>query len=343
MQGAHILNLGQEAPRNNTEPPRVEDELTETRDLIEQTQTDVRRTRVLLEQQQQEHESHQRRTKILTVVLAVLIAVLAVTWLLVYPTVRDRDESIAQMLGLRKATSALGERMESVEGGLNSVTTGLPVLIKNMNTLQDDMKSGLAAAQNQATQIGHRIQQDVNRTMQSVQSRIAGVESNQREAAERVNQLQGQVAGLQRELTAIRAEAVSSSETIKALREAQQTSTTELSGLNKKVATSQASLNTLNTRLDRKRIEFNLPGKQARSIAPGIHFTVRRIDGGKQEVDGTLQVGPDSRNVTIRAQGVQKPVVFYMSNESRPVELVFTQVSKKEISGYILMPTPSSE
>jgi cell division protein FtsB len=340
MQGARILNLGEEAPGNYTEPPRVEDELTQTRNLIEQTQTDVRRTRILLEQQQQEHEVHQRRTKRLTVVLGVLIALLALTWLLVYPTLRDRDTSFARMLGLQNATSALGERMESVEGGLGKVTTGLPVLIGNMNTIQDDLKSGLAAAQDQATQIGKRIQQDVNRTMQSVQSRIAGVESNQREAAERVNQLQGQVAGLQRELTAMRADAMASTETIKALRESQQTSTTEL---NSKLATSQASLTTLTKRLDRKRFEFNLPGKEARSIAPGIHFTVKRIDNGKQEVDGTLQVGPDSRNVTIRAQGVQKPVVFYMFNEPRPVELVFTQVSKKEISGYVLMPAPSSE
>jgi chromosome segregation ATPase len=340
MQGARILNLGEEAPRNNTEPPRFDDELTQTRDLIEQTQTDVRRTRVLLEQQQQEHESHQRRTKILTVVLAVLIALLALTWWLVFPTLSDQNKSIANMLGLESATHALGERMDSVEGGLGTVTNGLPVLVKNMGELHDRMESGLAAAQQHATEIGQRIQKDVNRTMQSVQSRIAGVESNQREAAERVNQLQGQVAGLQRELTAMRAEAASSTQTIKSLREAQQTSTTELSGLNKKVATSQASLNTLNNRLDRKRIEFNLPGKEARSIAPGIHFTVRRIDGGKQEIDGTLQVGPDSRNVTIRAHGIQKPFVFYMTNESRPVELVFTQVSKKEISGYVLMPTP---
>jgi hypothetical protein len=32
-----------------------------------------------------------------------------------------------------------------------------------MNTIQGDLKSGLAAAQDQATQIGKRIQQDVDR------------------------------------------------------------------------------------------------------------------------------------------------------------------------------------
>ena len=34
MQGAQILNLGQEAPRKNTEPPRIEDEYDLSLQLI---------------------------------------------------------------------------------------------------------------------------------------------------------------------------------------------------------------------------------------------------------------------------------------------------------------------
>jgi hypothetical protein len=168
------------------------------------------------------------------------------------------------------------------------------------------------------------------------------LESNQKESSEHVNQLQEQIAGLQKELATMREESSAANARIKELNEAQQSSTRNLSGLNERFVSSQTALNTLANRVDRKRIDFDVANRDAKQIAPDIYLTLRRTDAGKQEVDATLKVGTDGGNLPIRGQGIRKPVLFYGSEESRPIEMVFTQVSKNRVSGYIMMPTPQA-
>src|SRR5712671_140784 len=129
MQSTHILNLGPvPGGKVEAEPPRVEDEFTRTQDEIEQTRAEMRRTRMHIDRQQQEQEAHEQRTKILSIVLGVLIVSLAGTVWFAYPTLRDQKKAIADMVGLQAVATTLGERMTSVEGGLNKMTGGLPVL-----------------------------------------------------------------------------------------------------------------------------------------------------------------------------------------------------------------------
>jgi hypothetical protein len=40
----------------------------------------------------------------------------------------------------------------------------------------------------------------------------------------------------------------------------------------------------------------------------------------------------------IRGLGIQKPMSLYAYGETRPMELVFTEVAKNRVSGYILLP-----
>jgi DNA repair exonuclease SbcCD ATPase subunit len=248
------------------------------------------------------------------------------------------------MLSMQTVTNTLGERMNSVEGSINNVASSFPTLSNRVDQLQASMKTNLQAVRNQAqaaaTQAGQRIREDVNRSMQAIQSRLAALESNQKEAGEHVNQLQDQVAGLKRELAVMREENSVATERIKELNDAQQTSRTDLSGLTEKVATSQTALSTLTNRIDRKRIDFEVQDQRTGQIAPGILLVVRHTDPGKQEIDGTLERGAEARSLEIRGQGIQKPFLFYLPGESRPVELVLTQVSKNGVSGYLMMPAP---
>jgi DNA repair exonuclease SbcCD ATPase subunit len=166
------------------------------------------------------------------------------------------------------------------------------------------------------------------------------LESNQRESIDHVNQLQEQVTGLKSELAAMRAENSVASSRIGELDSAQQSTRSDLSGLNQKVVTSQNALNTLTARLDRKRSDFQVGNLGTGEIAPGILLVVRHIDTVKQEIDGTLERGASISSLPIQGQGIQKPFLFDLPGESRPAELVFTQVSKGGVSGYLLMPTP---
>src|SRR5438067_163561 len=265
MSTAQILNLG--PPPDNAAPaatPPVEGEFTQMDELMDQTRTDLRRTRMQVDRQQEIQESHGRLTKTMAIVLGVLIVLFAAAAWSAYPTLRDQRKAVAEMLGLQGVTTALGEHVNSVEANLKKTSAGLPALTQRMDQLQASMKTNLQTARNQAqaaaAQVGQRIREEVNQSIQMIQSRVAGLESNQHEASERVNQLQEQVAGLQREIASMREESTAAGEKIKQLHDEQQASGTDLG---QRIASNQTALNTLTNRVDRKRVNFELLTRRA--------------------------------------------------------------------------------
>ena len=339
MQTGHILNIGSKARNEDSSEIREED-FRSTADLMAETRADLRRTREEIDLQRDEYDWHERRTRILFGVVVVLIALLAVAVWFVYPIWTGQKKAVADTLGLQTVTNTLGERMNSAEGSLGKVTKSFPALSERMRQLESNLQTARDQAQAAATQVGQRIRADLNQSIKAIQSRVSGLESNQRESSERVTQLQEQVAGLQREIAAMRQEASAATTKINDLNDAQQTSTRELSGLNERVVTNQTALSTLANRVDRKRIDFEVSSRQAKEVAPDLYLTLTHTDTGKQEVDATLKLGEDAGYVTIRGQGIRKTVLFHMPDEKRPIELVFTQISKNGASGYLMMPVP---
>jgi len=340
MQPSQTLNLGPSPGRIDQQPPKRQGDSTQ--ELLDETRSYINRTWTRMDKQQEEHESHLRRTKILSIILVVLVMLFATAVWFSYPAFRDQKKAVADTVGLQSATNTLGERVGSVEGNLKKMSSGFPALSDRMGQLEASLKTNLQQARTQAQAAANRIRDDVNQSIRAIQSRLAGVESNQRESSERVNQLQDQIAGLQKELATMRGEASTANARIKELTEAQQGSTRDMSGLNDRIAASQTALNTLANRVDRRRVDFEVANRDAKQIAPDIYLSLRRTDTGKQEVDATLKVGTDGSSLPIRGQGIRKPVLFYGSEEGRPIELVFTQVSKNRVSGYLIMPAPQT-
>lgn len=66
----------------------------------------------------------------------------------------------------------------------------LPPLSDRVDKVQANMKANLQAAHNQ-----------MNRSLKAIQSWLSGLESNQKESSERVNQVQEQVTTLLHEIT----------------------------------------------------------------------------------------------------------------------------------------------
>jgi len=222
--------------------------------------------------QRDDYEWHERKTRILSVISVILIALFGVAVWFTYPTWRGQKAAIADILDF--------------------------------------------------------------------QSRVSGLESTQRESSERVNQLQEQVTGLQREIAAIREEGSAARGKTKGLNDAEQTRSRESSGPKEPVVTNQTAANTSDNRVDRKRIDFEVSSDQAKEVAPNLYITVSRADAGKQEIDATLKLGEDAGYVTVRGQGIRKPVLLHIPGESRPIELVFTQISRNGASGYLMMSRP---
>lgn len=340
MQNGQVLNLGvAPSDRPQSAPPHTANELAEMGSAIEQTRSDMRRTRMLLDQQLQEHQSHVRRTKVLSVVLGILAFCLIGALWLAYPTVKGQARSTGEILGLKNLSTAIGERMNAAESQLGAWKAMLPDMTTRMDRIEGSVKSGLQTARSQAQAAAMQVKQDVNRSLQNVESRVAGVESNQREAHDTVAQLQQQVAGLQRELAVVQQEATAAGARLKELQDGHQATNTEVSGVKQAVASNQTALDSITNNLNRQRIEFQVPKNKTQEIAPGIFLTVKGIDVGKQQVDGLLKIGPEDRSFSIHQQSIQKPLMFYLRGETRPTELVLMQAGKQFVSGYVLVPS----
>jgi uncharacterized protein YoxC len=338
MQSGQILNLDPGAPgRINPDTPVAEHQAERTAESINHARFDIRRTQLQLEQQIEQQEAHEKRTNILTISLAVLVVFFGAALWFAYPVFRDHNKTLADMLGIQNFTAALTPRVNTLETKLDNT---LPQVANRIDQMEASMKSSLQTVRNQAqstvARAGQRIRDDVNRSLQAIQSRMTGIESNQKEAAERVAQLQNEVTDLKREITAARAESSAAGERLKQLQEQQQASSNEMSTLTQRLTTSQSAIANLNNRVDRKRIDFDVTKDKPAEIIPGVHLTVKRVDQRRQEMDGTLQLSADSPNLTIRGQGIQKPMLFHTPDDGKPIELVLTQVAKNRVAGYVL-------
>jgi chromosome segregation ATPase len=346
MHSTQTLNLGLSgSPEESQEVPRSSgDEFAEMRELIDQTRSEVRRTQMELDRQQDADESHRRVGKILALGLGILILVLAGASWIAYPVLRDQRNSLPQLVGLQNGAKALADRIDSAQAKADAANGLLSTLAGHIDQFETSTKASLQAARSQAesaaAQVGQRLREDLNKSMQVIQSRMAGVESNQREASEHVTQLEQQIAGLKQQIATMREESSAANEKVRQLEDEQQARTKAISGLDQRMASHQAALSTLVNRTDRQRIEFDVENRRTREITPGIYLTIRRADVANQEVDGTLQLSAQSRMLPIRGQGVQKPMIFYASDEKRPMELVLTNIAKNRVSGYLSMPVP---
>jgi septal ring factor EnvC (AmiA/AmiB activator) len=97
------------------------------------------------------------------------------------------------------------------------------------------MKTNLQVARSQAqavaTQTGKRLRDEMNQTLQAIESRLTGLESNQKESSDRVTRLQQQVVGLQQEIARMREEAAAAAKTNQELNQSQKDIGSEPRGL----------------------------------------------------------------------------------------------------------------
>jgi TolA-binding protein len=284
-----------------------------------------------------------RRTTILSFVVAILFVVLvAATWF-AYPILRDERKAEAELNNLRSVQNTLGERVASAESRLDKTAAGIPALESRVDDLQSTINDAQTEAEAAAAELARRTRQDLGKDIGAVESRLSGVESNQRESIEVVNQLRDEIAGLKTQIAQMHEESSVSSEKIRQLQDELRVRANTLAALDRASASHQAAINALANRTDLKRIDFDLELRRTQEIFPGMFLRIGRADVGKQEVDATLQLGAESRMLPISRQGIQKPIIFHTAGDNRPIEVVFTQVAKTGASGYIMLPVAPSE
>jgi chromosome segregation ATPase len=226
MGNAQILNLEPARTEiSETQPEPVVDEFSQTHRMIEEARSDVQRIRRQMERQADQQESHEKRTRILSVFLGLLILLFAGAVWFAYQPLANGKKTLADVYNLQGLSNNLTEHLNSLEGNFKKMSTDFPALSGRMDQLQASMKTNLQTARNQAqamaTQTGKRLREEMHQSIQAIESRLSGLESNQKESSERVTRLQEQVAGLQQDLARMRAEAATAARSNQELNDSQ--------------------------------------------------------------------------------------------------------------------------
>src|SRR5262245_34430935 len=113
MPSAQILNLDP-APSSNSDPT-PDRGVGKIEESIDHARSDIRRTQLRLDQQQDQQEAHEKRTRILTISLALLVLLFGAAFWYAYPTLKDHPKTLGEMLSMQNFAAAVAPRVNSLE------------------------------------------------------------------------------------------------------------------------------------------------------------------------------------------------------------------------------------
>lgn len=243
---------------------------------------------------------------------------------------------LAQVPGLQNSLTAAGNRIDAVEGKVRGWADDQDLLWKRIGRLESRMSSNLRVARKQAQELSaqaqRRMQEQLDQRTTALQTRLTQLETSQETERAQVVRLQKDVAAVRQQMA----------DQMAGLRQDNGRDFTkldqQLSRLDQQVSHSRRDLDTLAGSLERQRVDFEMGKRRSRELAPGISLAITRTDARYRRFDGWLWLLPDRRTVWVRGQSVQRPVVFYSKRDSRPHELVITQVTKDGVAGYLMLP-----
>jgi DNA repair exonuclease SbcCD ATPase subunit len=250
---------------------------------------------------------------------------------------RGHDDRFASLPNYEQAIQALNaqvnERMEAAESKLASWAgdwKGMgDRLTKVEQRVTSDVKLVRSFAQQQANEVHRQLITEIDNRTEWVQTHMSRMESTQESQRARIAELQEELAG-------VRAELKEQNEQIEMVR---RDANREMDGLHERVAATRGDLDALARESAKDRVEFELSRGEASEPIPGVTITLKNTNVSYQRVEeGWVHVVADGRILWIRSQGVQQPMTFYMQQDSRPYQLVFTRITRDGAVGYLVHP-----
>jgi chaperonin cofactor prefoldin len=252
-------------------------------------------------------------------VLAVALAVLAGVG---YLAVKKKNVQIGQLFGDRAAVNTLSQRVDTAESALHDVTGRWEGLSQRVTTLEGKLNHNLQQSRKYAESLSEQLHQQMSAELaartSTLDARLTQVESA--EAAQR-----SQLAQVQGELR-------------QQIASAQEETGRDLNGVHQQLDNNARNLDSLSQRLDRQRVNFEVPKGRTVEPVPGISLHISGTNNRHQHFRGSLGLLQDGRTLALRNEGVDQPVRFYPKEGEEPYELVVTDVTKHSVSGYLLVP-----
>jgi predicted nucleic acid-binding Zn-ribbon protein len=276
---------------------------------------------------------YRRKSKAVWVVVAALAAVLGASFYYGYLALNKQGIQVSQLFGSQTTLNALGQRVDTAEGKLRVLTggwEGLGQRVTKLENLQSRVRVNLEQTRKYAEaltqQLHHQLSAELEARNSVLDARLRQVESEQ--TAER-SQLARVEAELKQDITSVTS--------------VQEETGSDLSGVHRQVETNARDLSVLSQRLDRERVDFELSKGQTKELAPGVSLQISGTDPMYQRYRASLWLLQDRRTLWLRDQSVHEPVRFFHKETGEPYELVVTDVTKKFVIGYLLVPVQQED
>ena len=273
---------------------------------------------------------YRRESKAVWVVVVALAAVLGASIYYGYFTLSKQNIQVSQLFGSQTTLTALGQRVDTAEGKLGELAggwAGLGQRVTKLESLQGRVRVNLEQTRKYAESLTQQLHQQLSAELEArnsvLDARLRQVESEQTAQRSQLAQVEAE---LKQDITSVTS--------------VQEETGSDLSGVHRQVATNARDLNLLSQRLDRERVDFELTKGQTKELVPGISLQISGTNPMYQRYRGSLWLLQDSRTLWLRDQSVHQPVRFFHKETEEPYELVVTDVTKKFVIGYLLVPVP---
>jgi chaperonin cofactor prefoldin len=208
--------------------------------------------------------------------------------------------------------------------------------MERMQKVETRMGGTLRTARQQTRELvgqaEQRLQAELDRRSAATDARLSEIEAGQQAQQARLAKVQAEVSSVRQEMT-------------QQLAQARQETGHDLASLGQRVTDldqqtdqSRSRLDALHRQLDRQRTDFEVAKNHSRELAPGVSLGITKTNTSYRRFSGWVWLMPDRRTLWVRNQNVQEPVIFYHKKDSRPSELVITNITKDSVVGYLLMP-----
>ena len=316
---------------------------------IEQSNVETERTRNQIQEYGNELQSHNRKRKGLWAVVVLLAVALAGLSWYGNQQLLEQGNQLSELLGIGTTIRAAAERIGDVEDKLIALTMDRDKMTGQLTSLEKRVYSILGRAKTQAQDIASQMEQRMkvaldqgkvalDQGLEAVHARLGKIESTQEADRVRDAALRTDLSQMRQEMASLREEANRQIEDVR------QDGARGLSDLNQRLVANftanRNDLDALSNRLGHERVSFEISEDQAEEVIPGIRLTVNHTKVDYQRIDGWLHVVPDGRILWIHSQSIDQPITFYVENEDRPFQIVFTRVLDHNATGYVLLPNP---
>lgn len=262
-----------------------------------------------------------------------------------YFLITDQGGRLAAAPALESSVKAVGDRMSAAERALRDWDQ--KKFDGRLATLETGVEQKFQGARKQAQQamdaMAAKLRGEFNSRTDRIDARLASIEKERNEARTEVASLQGEISQLREQLSQQLERIAAAERNNLADKQAVETKLAErIAGVQRDVGEGRREFTRLSNSLATRRLDFEASRNRTSEVAQGVSLTITGTDVARRRVHGSMFVMPDRKTIWLREQGAMQPVIFYSNADGRRREIVFTNVTRNSVVGYVIVPADAN-